>query len=143
MKNIVKLLVLACIAAPASAADWRFAYGAKAHAVFVDAESIQRTGDTVRYWYTIIFKVPSPNNSNAKRAIILEIADCSDLSYQRLQGVTYSASGRQTDMGATGKSFAAPDTNAAYILEKVCKGDFRGKDLDPQQFASEIFERMN
>jgi hypothetical protein len=125
--SIISSIALLVTATAADAEDWRIASiaaaGGKATVIFfVDADTIRKTGTTVRFW--VDERLENATEFGFNRSLQLMEANCDDQSYVGLQVQTYFAATPLEDLGAMGRSYAAPGTTMGTILTHVCEGDY-------------------
>lgn len=76
----------------ANAANWVKVVDSKTSSIFVDIDSINRTGDIVTAWYRRNFNHPmisDKNNRPYKSSKVLNYYNCSDRSIAAVQWITY------------------------------------------------------
>ena len=99
VRKIVAAILVASMATPAAAAQWRVAsWGGDRpqRSVFlVDVETLRREGDTVHFWTQTILESP-PSDQDWNRSVTYRRGSCADNSTAILQNSFFNA-GRQID----------------------------------------------
>ena len=120
MKKLVLAAALAACAAPAAASNWVTVGRNTSQSVYeVDLDSVQRDGNSVTFWLRVHYGSVAAD-ATSDGYVARRHADCSDRSYNDLQ-TDYMMNGKVTrTSGAEEKRFAAPDSIAAAVINKVC-----------------------
>jgi hypothetical protein len=134
-------------ATPALAQDWRIASAAGAKPdrtiYLIDAASITRTGDTVRFTTQSIFESLS-GTRDFDRSITLREGDCTAMS-SRIVENSYYAAGAFQSKDSTGSQVIAhkPNTIMYGVLEQACgtKPIDGGKIADPETAIRNYFKK--
>jgi surface-adhesin protein E len=137
--------LLGSVAAPASAADWRFATAAGVKPdrsiAFVDVSSLRRKGSEARLWVRSEWEKPTPDGTDG--SIRLMAFDCDEKSYKVLAGHFFHG---PDSTGDVTKSFipdyAAPDSVMDDIITRTCEGTYGSVSVsDPYGIARLVWAR--
>lgn len=83
------IVFLALVGSEVSAAEWWLTSGATDEAIFVDAGSLERSGNTVRFWEYVIHREPVLGAKSSKRQ---KVVDCRTMGARLLQVIDYDVS---------------------------------------------------
>lgn len=126
MKRLTLASLLFLGAAPAVAADWHFENAGTAEAryfvIFIDASTVQRHGNLVRYWIDERFSKSSGDGSiQANRFVQFQEADCSEHKRRIISENAYLDDVFVLDTQPEGKwEYQAPDTNGYGEIDRIC-----------------------
>lgn len=142
---LASFALMALAADPAAAAQWRLAAmsGERPDRMvfFVDAESIRREGDDVRFWtQTIVERATSAQDWD--RSVTYRHGSCVDSSSAIVQNSFYNA-GRllETDGEARPRVFHQPDSVMYGVMQAVCGREAWASDpvADPEPTIRRFF----
>jgi hypothetical protein len=123
-------------ALPTPAVDWRRAGVATDHVVFVDAASLDRSGDEVRFWLWMIYPSSSTDGSPYDNLKSLIVASCSDKSFASRSTTVYLGHRPMKIFAAD----PAPESNVMdRVVEAACHPETLGEtSADPFSAAPEL-----
>ena len=110
--------------ASAHAEAWRIAAATTTGIMYVDEDTVIRTGGRVRFWMDTWVRDALPNGDN--RMLGLYDADCRDMRWTEVQ-ITFFRDERETRTTRLDPDyrFLAPGTHHRRALEAVCTGNYR------------------
>lgn len=123
-KHLLPLLVLLAAAEPAAAQGWRRAAegGDKPNRTvyFVDAGSIRRTGNTIRFWTTTVWEEMTADR-DFNRSVTLRDGDCNEMTSAVVQNMFYDGTKLlETDTDPRQAVHHSPDSVMYGVLNIVC-----------------------
>jgi hypothetical protein len=126
------------LCAPSSAQDrdWRVATIDERAVSFVDAKSLERTGNDVDFRFEVHFR----DKRDVARVSARLVADCKAISVTDIEATGYRVDGSSADISDALKRSARPGSNLAGLIEGTCTGNWlTGAQVDPPKFASKFF----
>ena len=127
MRRLSTLIILGTLAGStaAFAQDWQLAARSSIDDVYIDASTVRRTGQRVRFWaeyrHRTVQTLSDGTSYDTSRSLIE--ADCQDMSFTALQN-SGSLQGRNV-IGAyrptAGMSYAQPGSVIARQIEYACR----------------------
>jgi len=126
----------------ALASDWRVAVIDNESQMgvsisFIDLETIERSGDEVRFEMDVRFGRP-PGRWDGFRARIR--AGCQTRRWETEGVALYRGDERMGEAVPVPEQDAAPDSNAYQVIEAVCAGHYHTGTVDPTLHARSVFE---
>jgi hypothetical protein len=139
VRKVAMAFALATMPAAAWAADWRVASGVSETPAgralgFIDAESIQRTGDRITF---IAFLIYEPDRRGFDNVIVHFEGDCVNLTFESTQVSSYRGHRRVGNVGPVERGRAAPNSAGFGLIEAACGAMLLGpkRILDPYDFT--------
>jgi hypothetical protein len=117
-------------AAPAQAADWRLTGVTLRGSTYVDAESVNRSGDRVEYLETMIF-LDAPRGMT--RSLARQRADCRSFELSTLEMTAFLTDGRSDTWRPSGEPLTAPPGSVFHAsITAACSREWPGETVaDP------------
>jgi hypothetical protein len=115
------------LASPAPAENWRASSGGQGATAYIDTDSIQRSGDEVRFWREVRWPAPRAFEDGTRydRIGALYVADCRAMTLRAIRmraalGATILAEGDTEEPTQN----AGPGTTAETDLRSACFNDW-------------------
>lgn len=143
MRTFLASALLTLITAPAAAADWRVVLTDEEEdfgrsVAFVDARTVERTGDDIRFRVDIRIERP-PITADGLRGRVR--ADCRTYSFETSDMSYYVAERLLRAAPAEPAHQAAAGEHMFVLLENLCGGRFLSGSVDPVAYARAFFGR--
>jgi len=139
--------LLAICTSLAGAAEWHGAsYGGRESdqsAVFVDASSVTRKGELVRFWTKTFFKAPTGTGTDEVDEYTE--ANCSDRSSRSLAFTIHTGDGvQEVEPDPDKLKYNPPGSIFSEVIGQACQGSWlTGIVANPRGYAREIFKKPN
>lgn len=142
MRKLAIGLFALLVPSVAEAASWRFVTVAgrspNSFTIWIDAETIRRSGDMVSFWGQEILQ--SPDSTGVTRTASLYRADCTTLSFRSLQVTYYQSGGGSNSRGEDDDNrYAIPGTTMASLIETACGRRALTNPVDDPEAVSRAF----
>jgi len=142
-KSIAAALLVLGFEQPASAADWRLVLSGQESDLgrtmtFVDASSVQRTGDTLLMLVDMRIEKP-PVTADASRARLT--VHCSERWFAISEASYYVGNRWLKPAPTEARQVAEPGTNMHMLLENICAGRFLSGTVDPVEYSRRAWAR--
>jgi hypothetical protein len=140
LSTLVAAFALSLSASPsAQSRDWRVATIDERAVSFVDAKSLERTGNHVRFRFEVHFR----DKRDVARMSAHVFANCKAMSVTDIEASGYRIDGSSADVSDALKRSAKPGSNLAGLIEGTCTGNWlTGAQVDPPNFASKFFSTL-
>ena len=141
------VLLLAISASPGAAAEWHGAsYGgheSDQSAIFVDASSVTRKAEMVRFWTKTFFE--KPTSTGTDEVDEYSEANCEDRSSRTLAFTIHTSDAvREIEPDASKIKYNPPGSIYSEVIGQVCGGSYlTGVVKDPRASAGQIFKKSN
>ncbi len=117
--------------------DWRYVASDAQTAVYIDASSVSREADRVRYRENVIFIQPLSNGVDQRISLIS--ADCPNSSFETTERSFYrDANLVSSGPGTPGRRQVGPRTLAGASIRAACYGTRSETVTDPRRHAQSI-----
>jgi hypothetical protein len=121
LTGLVVIAALILVSSLAEGANWaRVAESENGNVNFIDVDSMQREGASVRYLRKMILL----NDIEVKEAVAYEEVDCSEKKFRILRGTNYLHNGNPVSSTTIKEwTYITPDSVIEVFYEFVCKSD--------------------
>lgn len=126
-------VLLLAFSAPAGAADWRLVSTGDEPDLgrtmaFVDASSIERSGERLRMWFELRIERP-PGTADGSRGRVT--ADCRERWFEVTEASYFLGNQWLKPAPTESRQPAEPGTNMGAVLDNVCASRFLSGPVDP------------
>lgn len=124
--------VLLCLSGQVLAASWYPVAVNNTMMIFVDKESVKKTGNTVKFWQWQLFGRPIGKTDSAKSQVVM---DCKAMQRKTEYLIAIADIDSVQQEGKVASSFETiqPNSLESAVYEAVCKNRFTGQ---PQKTVS-------
>jgi hypothetical protein len=127
--RIVALGLLAMLASPARAENWRPSSGTGEIIAYIDSDAIRRKGDEVRFWRQLRWPEPQtlPNGARFDRATALYKGNCRTMTFQSLRNRMHLGDRLLFDGKDDNHEIhsAEPGSNGEADMRAACFGEWK------------------
>jgi hypothetical protein len=119
MRKTTAFLVLALVATPAAASDWRdVGKNTSGSQYWIDASSKTRSAEGIVVWVKVNYGTPGPNGTSSYKAH-REIR-CAGKSFRDLETTYFKGTDVNSRSGVEEWRNASPDSIAEAVVDKAC-----------------------
>lgn len=120
-------------------ADWRATTLDEIAVSFVDAMSLERSGNQVTFRYQVHFR----DKTNVARMTANVSADCAAIRIHDIQATGYRADGTSADIPDRSLKSVTPGSNMAGLIDRACTESWLAEAVvDPAVFAADFFKTL-